>query len=61
VRDAARALAAHLLSAPSVARRLRDLEVTTIDGMPAASSRWAEAFADAGYRRGVKGLRFMQR
>ena len=61
VREAAAALSAHLLAAPSVARRLRDLEVNTIDGVPAATSRWASAFADAGYRRGVKGLRWMGR
>jgi ATP-dependent Lhr-like helicase len=59
VREAAHALAMHLLAAPSVARRLRDLEVLTIDGDHAATSRWADAFADAGWRRGVKGLRWL--
>ncbi len=49
VRDAARALAGRLLSRQRMARR-RDLVVETIDGERAASSRWADALLEAGFR-----------
>jgi ATP-dependent Lhr-like helicase len=57
VRDAARALAARLLSRQRMARR-RDLVVETIDGERAAASRWAEALLEAGFRSMGTGLRY---
>jgi ATP-dependent Lhr-like helicase len=41
-----------------VARSSRDLIVETIDGQPASGSRWGDAFAAAGFRRGTTGLRY---
>jgi ATP-dependent Lhr-like helicase len=58
VRDAARVLAERLLVAPGLRALRRDLVVETIDGMPAAMSRHADALRDAGYRGMGTGLRF---
>jgi hypothetical protein len=57
VRDAARALANRLLSRQRMARR-RDLVVETIDGERSASSRWADALLEAGFRSMGTGLRY---
>jgi ATP-dependent Lhr-like helicase len=57
VRDAARALADRLLSRHRMARR-RDLVVETIDGERAATSRWADALLEAGFRSMGTGLRY---
>jgi ATP-dependent Lhr-like helicase len=56
VMAAARALADHALN-PATTRRRRDLDVETIDGVPASSSPHAEAFRAAGYRSAGTGLR----
>ena len=58
VREAAKALADRLVRRSGMARR-RDVVVETIDGVRAAGSRWAEAFADAGYRSMGTGLRYL--
>ena len=60
VTEAAAALVRHLLSVPGTLRRGRDVEVRTIDGAPAATSRHAEAFLRAGFRRGSGGLRYLE-
>jgi hypothetical protein len=60
VTAAAGALVRHVTAAPSVTRKSRDIEVRTIDGMPAAVSPHAEAFAGAGFRRGSSGLRYFE-
>ena len=57
VRDAARALAERMMTRQRMARR-RDLVVETIDGEPAAYSRWAPALKEAGFRDMGTGLRY---
>jgi len=57
IRDAARALGERLVGRAGAARR-RDVVVETIDGVRSAGSRWAEAFAEAGYRSMGTGLRY---
>jgi ATP-dependent Lhr-like helicase len=56
VTRAAEALASHLASHTS-----RDLTVETIDGQPAAGSRYLDAFRSAGFKRGTSGLRFYRK
>ncbi|MCY7377760.1 MAG: DEAD/DEAH box helicase [Gemmatimonadaceae bacterium] len=60
VRDAAAALAERMVARTSgvSGRQMRDLIVETIDGERAASSRWAEAMHDAGFRSNGAGLRY---
>ena len=57
VRDAARALGERLVGRAGATRR-RDVVVETIDGVRSAGSRWAETFAEAGYRSMGTGLRY---
>jgi ATP-dependent Lhr-like helicase len=56
VTRAADALVQHLLR-----RSRRDVSVETIDGRPAATSAFVEAFRAAGFNRGTSGLRYYQR
>jgi ATP-dependent helicase Lhr and Lhr-like helicase len=51
------ALAAHLARTTTGVRR-RTPPLETIDGAPAAGSRWGAAFAQAGYRRGGTALEY---
>jgi len=60
VTAAARVLADHLTRH----RRgiaMRDLAIEQIDGVPAARSAWADAFAEAGWRRMTKELKWLAR
>ncbi|HZO18370.1 MAG TPA: DEAD/DEAH box helicase [Gemmatimonadaceae bacterium] len=57
VTAAAAALLAHLRASAAVGRRLREIEVETIDGVHAAAGRWTDAFLKAGFRRETGGLR----
>src|SRR5205085_592726 len=58
VREAAQALARHIVTQRGGARK-RDLVVDTIDGVRAAGSRWEEVFREAGYRSMGTGLRYL--
>jgi ATP-dependent Lhr-like helicase len=53
VTDAAKALVDHLTR-----RTTKDLTVETIDGHEATSASHVDAFVDAGFRRGTRGLRY---
>lgn len=57
VRDAATALGDRLVRRSGVTRR-RDMVVEQIDGVKPVGSRWAGAFAEAGYRSMGTGLRY---
>ena len=57
VRDAAKALAVRLVQRQRRGRT-RDLTVDTVNGERAASSRWAQALRDAGFRGMGTGLRY---
>jgi ATP-dependent Lhr-like helicase len=59
VTAAARALGDHLLAQAGSSVRYRDVNVETIDGVSAASSRWSEAFRAAGFRMNGTALRLL--
>ena len=59
VTEAARALAAHLMSRGRTERRQRDLKVVTIDGRAAGTSDYLPAFVNAGYLRSGTRLRYL--
>ena len=56
VTKAAAALVKHLSQ-----RTSRDFVVETIDGHPASGSRYLDAFREAGFKRGTRGLRYYKR
>ena len=57
IRAAVSALVGHITSGRGVGHR-RDVVAETIDGESAASSGWAQAFFDAGFRRDGQSLRY---